>query len=183
MRRVATIALVHETLSEGLGDTVVFDDVLDRSLTLAVEVAGGPAATSVRVERKGVFGEMAGEDATPLALVFTELVTNAVEHGLAGRGGTVRVTVERSGDRLVATVADDGRGLPEKFVPGADGLGTQIVQALVGGELRGRIGWTSPPEGGTVVSVDVTLRSNGGSSRGVRAAVTGPGEPGHGSTG
>jgi two-component sensor histidine kinase len=159
MRRVATIALVHETLSEGLGDTVVFDDVLDRSLALAVEVADG-AGVGVRIERGGTFGEMAGENATPLALVFTELVTNAVEHGLAGRPGTVRITAERSGDRLVATVADDGRGLPEKFVPGADGLGTQIVQALVGGELRGRIGWTSPPEGGTLVTVDVILRGN-----------------------
>jgi two-component sensor histidine kinase len=164
MRRVATIALVHETLSEGLGDTVVFDDVLDRSLALAVEVAGGGSAR-VRIERAGTFGEMAGENATPLALVFTELVTNAVEHGLAGRAGTVRVTAERSGGRLVATVRDDGRGLPEKFVPGADGLGTQIVQALVGGELRGRIGWTSPPEGGTLVTVDVTLRSSGASGR------------------
>jgi two-component sensor histidine kinase len=164
MRRVATIALVHETLSEGLGDTVVFDDVLDRSLALAVEVADG-GGVGVRIDRAGTFGEMAGENATPLALVFTELVTNAVEHGLAGRPGTVRVTAERSGDRLVATVADDGRGLPEKFVPGADGLGTQIVQALVGGELRGRIGWTSPPEGGTLVTVDVTLRGNGGQAR------------------
>jgi two-component sensor histidine kinase len=165
MRRVATIALVHETLSEGLGDTVVFDEVLDRSLTLAVEVARG-AAPSVRVEREGAFGEMAGENATPLALVFTELVTNAVEHGLAGRGGTVRIAAHRSGDHLQATVADDGRGLPEKFVPGVDGLGTQIVQALVGGELRGRIGWTSPPEGGTVVTVDVTLRGARSSQNG-----------------
>ena len=175
MRRVATIALVHETLSEGLGDTVVFDDVLDRSLALAVEVAGG-GAEGVRVEREGAFGEMAGENAAPLALVFTELVTNAVEHGLAGRPGTVRLTADRSGDRLVATVTDDGVGLPEKFSPGVDGLGTQIVQALVGGELRGRIGWASPPEGGTVVTVDVTLRGGAASAR------AGTEAPRHGST-
>ncbi len=163
MRRVATIALVHETLSEGLGDTVVFDDVLDRSLALAVELAADAGA--VRIERRGGFGEMAGENATPLALVVTELVTNAVEHGLAGRPGTVRVTAERSGNSLLATVTDDGRGLPEGFRPGADGLGTQIVQALVGGELRGRIAWVTPPEGGTVVTVDVTLRSVPGAGR------------------
>jgi two-component sensor histidine kinase len=95
-------------------------------------------------------------------------VTNAVEHGLAGRPGTVRVTAERSGDSLLAIVADDGRGLPEGFRPGADGLGTQIVQALVGGELRGRIAWASPPEGGTVVSVDVTLRTPPGAGRGLK---------------
>jgi two-component system, sensor histidine kinase PdtaS len=49
-------------------------------------------------------------------------------------------------------------GLPEGFVPGQAGLGTQIVQALVGGEMRGRISWSSPPEGGTVVEVDVTVK-------------------------
>jgi two-component sensor histidine kinase len=156
MRRVATIALVHESLSEGLGDAVDFDAVLDRTLALAVEVAS-PSAP-VRVRREGVFGEMAGENATPLALVFTELVTNAVEHGVGAAGGTVTVAAKREGRRLQVTVTDDGRGLPEGFRPGADGLGTQIVQALVGGELRGTIAWSTPPEGGTCVRVEVTLR-------------------------
>jgi two-component sensor histidine kinase len=158
MRRVATIALVHESLSEGLGDTVDFDGVLDRTLALAVEVAG--SAAPVRVSRKGAFGEMAGENATPLALVFTELVTNAVEHGVGATGGAVTVTARRNGDHLQATVDDDGVGLPDGFAPGADGLGTQIVQALVGGELRGRIAWSSPSGGGTTVAVDVTLRNS-----------------------
>ena len=39
MRRVATIALVHETLSEGLGETVDVDEVVGRTLSLAVELA------------------------------------------------------------------------------------------------------------------------------------------------
>ncbi len=156
MRRVSTIALVHETLSEALGETVDFDTVLDRTLALAVEVAG---SAGVRVERDGAFGEMAGENATPLALVFTELVTNAVEHGLKGGGGTVVVRAVRDGRHLEATVSDDGVGLPPDFVPGAQGgLGTQIVQALVGGELRGRISWDAAPVGGTRVTVEVTLR-------------------------
>jgi two-component sensor histidine kinase len=157
MRRVATIALVHESLSEGLGDAVDFDVVLDRTLALAVEVAS-PSAP-VRVRRTGGFGEMAGENATPLALVFTELVTNAVEHGVGATGGTVTVSARRDGRSLEATVRDDGCGLPEGFRPGSDGLGTQIVQALVGGELRGTIGWSTPPEGGTCVTVEVTLRN------------------------
>jgi two-component sensor histidine kinase len=44
------------------------------------------------------------------------------------------------------------------FVPGQAGLGTQIVQALVGGEMRGKIIWSEPPEGGTVVEVDVMVK-------------------------
>jgi len=160
MRRVATIALVHETLSEGLGETVQFDDVVERTIALAVELAG--ATSPVIVKREGRFGELEAENATPLALVLTELVTNAVEHGLAAGGGTVTIKAHRSGRRLHATVTDDGKGLPDGFVAGEDGLGTQIVKALVGGEMRGRIAWSSPPGGGTEVSVDVTLRGRGG---------------------
>jgi two-component sensor histidine kinase len=159
MRRVATIALVHETLSEGLGETVEFDDVVERTIAMAVEVAGAGSGTRrVQIQRKGRFGELEAENATPLALVLTELVTNAVEHGLAAGGGTVIIEAHRSGRHLHAAVRDNGTGLPEGFVAGKDGLGTQIVKALVGGEMRGRIAWSSPPEGGTEVTVDVTLR-------------------------
>jgi len=70
----------------------------------------------------------------------------------------VTIAAQRSGRNLHASVRDDGTGLPEGFVAGKDGLGTQIVKALVGGEMRGRIVWSSPPEGGTEVTVDVTLR-------------------------
>jgi two-component sensor histidine kinase len=156
MRRVATIALVHETLSEGFGENVDFDDVVDRTVMLAVELAG--ASAPVRIRREGSFGELAAENATPLALVLTELVTNAVEHGVSAGGGTVTISARRSGPQLHASVRDDGAGLPAGFEAGKDGLGTQIVKALVGGEMQGRIAWASQPEGGTEVTVDVTLR-------------------------
>jgi two-component sensor histidine kinase len=159
MRRVATIALVHETLSEGLGEAVDFDDVVERTVAMAVELAGaGSGSRRVVVQRMGTFGELEAENATPLALVLTELVTNAVEHGLAAGGGTVTIEAYRAGRQLRAVVRDDGAGLPEGFVAGKDGLGTQIVKALVGGEMRGSIGWSSPTGGGTAVTVEVTLR-------------------------
>jgi len=122
-----------------------------------VEVAGSTAPVAVR--REGLFGELEAENATPLALVLTELVTNAVEHGLAAGGGTVTIVADRRGTALRIVVRDDGVGLPPTFQAGRDGLGTQIVQALVGGEMRGRITWVSPPEGGTAVEVEVTLRA------------------------
>ncbi len=65
---------------------------------------------------------------------------------------------ERNGAELRTTIRDDGSGLPEEFRAGQSGLGTQIVQALVSGEMRGRITWEKGPEGGTDVIVEVTLR-------------------------
>lgn len=156
MRRVATIALVHETLSEGLGETVDFDEVVERTVALAVELAGTGARVQVR--REGRFGLLRAQNATPLALVLTELVTNAVEHGLVAGGGTVTISARREGTNLRAVVRDDGAGLPAGFVAGAEGLGTKIVQELVGGEMRGRINWSTPSAGGTEVTVEVALR-------------------------
>lgn len=155
MRRVSTIALVHETLSAGFEEVVEFDDVMDRGLQLIGSLAASHGAASVR--RIGTFGQVGAEDATALALVLTELVTNAVEHGLRGGDGRVEVRAERDGTALVATVADDGAGLPDHFSPHAGGLGSQIVQALVQGELRGSIVWRNRPEGGAEAVVRAEL--------------------------
>ena len=157
MRRVATIAMVHETLSQTLDETVDFDEFIRRNLRLAADVA--IASGDVRTVMTGEFGQVPAEDATALALVLTELVTNAVEHGLADRAsGEVEVFAERDGDHLVVTVSDDGAGLPAGDGPGT-GLGTQIVQALVSNELRGTIEWSPREGGGTQVSIDAHLRN------------------------
>jgi two-component sensor histidine kinase len=156
MRRVSTIALVHETLSQAFDESVDFDDVVDRGLLLVADVA--THQSEVRTRRLGKFGTVRAEDATALALVLTELVTNAAGHGLHGRAGTVTVEAEREGPALRMTVSDDGVGLPEGFTPGEGGLGTQIVTALITGELRGTIEWQPGPQGGTQVRVEVRLR-------------------------
>ncbi|MCL2794603.1 MAG: PAS domain-containing sensor histidine kinase [Microbacteriaceae bacterium] len=154
-RRVAAIAVVHDTLSGGLAQVVDFDDVFDRVLLLVAEVAAGHN-TSVHPVKKGRFGMLQSEYATPLALALTELVTNAVEHGLADRSGEVQIIAERTEDHLVVKVVDDGIGLPEGRV--GSGLGTQIVRTLIQGELGGSIDWHTMMGAGTEVTVEVPLR-------------------------
>jgi two-component system, sensor histidine kinase PdtaS len=159
VRRVGTIALVHETLSQGFDETVDFDEIVARGLAAVVEVA--TRDVPVRAERSGSFGRLRAEDATALAMVVTELVHNAIEHGLAGTGGVVSVRAERSGveddELLTVTVTDDGSGLPDDFDPDASGLGTQIVTSLVQ-DLRGRITWESAKPRGTTVRFVARLR-------------------------
>jgi len=156
MRRVAAIAVVHDTLSEGLSQNVDFDVVFERVLMLVAEVASGTNQV-VRPLSKGSFGVLPSEYATPLALVLTELVTNAVEHGLAGRSdGEVLITANRTSDRLSVTVRDNGGGLPEGKV--GEGLGTQIVRTLVQGELGGSIDWHTLEDEGTEVTIEVPLQ-------------------------
>lgn len=154
MRRVSAIALVHDTLSEGLNQDVNFDEVFDRIMMLATEVAS-TLNTKVTPIIDGKFGQLKSEIATPLAVALTEVITNAVEHGLADRSGVVAVNAERKQKQLLITVSDNGRGLPEGKV--GPGLGTQIIRTLIEGELRGTIHWSSPKEGGARVAISLPL--------------------------
>jgi two-component sensor histidine kinase len=103
----------------------------------------------------GKFGTLKSELATPLAVALTEVVTNAVEHGLADRSGVIHINAERKQKQLHITVSDNGKGLDGGVV--GQGLGTQIIRTLIQGELRGSISWMSPADGGTRVSITIPL--------------------------
>src|SRR5207237_580421 len=97
--------------------------------------------------------------ATPLVMVLTEIVQNAVEHGFPEpAAGSVTVTARRSNRRVEVVVADDGKGLPAGFsLEGSDRLGLQIVRTLVQSELRGTIEVRPRAGGGTEAVLDVPL--------------------------
>jgi two-component system, sensor histidine kinase PdtaS len=151
VRRVTSIALVHETLSQTMGEEVDFDAVADQLAAMTVDVAA--TGSRAEVHREGSFGILPGTLATPLALVLSELMQNAVEHGAAR---SIRVGVSRRGQQLDMVVADDGRGLPAGFsLERADGLGLQIVRTLVVGEMRGTLAIRPAPYGGTEAAVAI----------------------------
>jgi two-component system, sensor histidine kinase PdtaS len=161
MRRVSSIALVHETLSSAIDEEVAFDEVVDRLAGMLADVSGGSGR--VVVSRTGSFGELPAALATPLVMVLTELIGNAVEHGFpGGASGTVQVAGRRERGVLTVRVIDDGAGLPDRFSLGSsDRLGLQIVQTLVNTELDARLELdrrTGTGERGTAVTLRIPLR-------------------------
>jgi two-component sensor histidine kinase len=98
VRRIASIALVHETLSNSRDSSVAFDDVLDSLVTHALELS--PRMNELRIDRTGSFGSLEPRIATPLALVITELIHNALEHGLAEEGLALGIHVSSSASEL-----------------------------------------------------------------------------------
>jgi len=155
VRRVGAIAVVHETLSQGFDESVDFDEVADRLTRLVTDV--GAHGAPIRTRRSGSFGAISSDAATPLAMVFTELIQNAVEHAFdAERGGSITVDCAREGERLRMRVTDDGVGLPPGFrLEDAASLGLSIVSTLMG-ELNGSISLGARAEGtGTCVSLDI----------------------------
>ncbi len=159
VRRVGAIAVVHETLSQAFDETVDFDAVTDRLTRLVTDVGSpvGPLAAPVRTRRTGSFGAISSDAATPLAMVFTELIQNAVEHAFdPDLGGSIEITCAREGDGLRLRVEDDGRGLPPDFdLENSASLGLSIVSTLVG-ELGGEISLDrGGAQGGTRVELSV----------------------------
>ena len=155
VRRVGSIAIVHDTLSQTFDESVDFDDVADRLRAMVGDVSS--ADGHVRTARQGSFGVLTGEVATPLAMVLTELLQNAVEHGLRGRTGTVTLRARRVGDGLWVDVEDTGPGLPAGFDLANGTLGLSIVRALVEGELYGELTHGATPDGGARMSLHIPL--------------------------
>jgi two-component sensor histidine kinase len=155
VRRVGSIAVVHETLSATGQDRVAFDEVADRVIASVVEVAA--TAGMVRAERIGEFGLLSPAIATPLAMVLAELVQNALEHGLGAGAGHLEVRIARGPHDLRMVVADDGVGLPAGFtLEGSTNLGLQIVRTLTVNELGGQI-TLNRVNNGTEVVVEIPL--------------------------
>jgi two-component system, sensor histidine kinase PdtaS len=155
VRRVSSIAVVHETLSGALDEAMRFDDVADQVFAMVADVSGA----NVSVTRQGSFGVLTAEVATPLAMVLSELVQNAVEHAYGeGESGTVEVVVASApGDVLRVEVVDSGRGLPPDFtIDSSDRLGLAIVRTLVESELVGTLSLQQRPGGGTVAIVELS---------------------------
>jgi two-component sensor histidine kinase len=158
VRRVSSIALVHDALSMSVNEEVNLDEVVDRILPIMNDVAAPDNPdTPIRINRAGDLGVLDADRATALIMVITELVQNAIEHAFdsSTQQGCVTIRAERSARWLDVVIHDDGRGLPQGFsLEKSDRLGLQIVRTLVSAELDGSLGMHEGPEGGT----DVVLR-------------------------
>jgi two-component system, sensor histidine kinase PdtaS len=127
VHRILAIAAVHEVLTERRDDDVELAELFERLRGMLVQGLGSSKPVESALEPVS----LAGNRVTALALVFSELLQNALEHG----GRSVRIELaERNGD-VVLAIADDGGGIRGK----ESGTGLSIVRALVRDELRGTL--------------------------------------------
>ncbi|MDX2380800.1 MAG: sensor histidine kinase [Acidimicrobiia bacterium] len=141
VRRIRTIALVHESLSREPGEDIAFIEIVRPLLRLAEEGLQSPDRP-VRFKVTGDGGRIPAHTATPLSVVLTELLQNAVDHGFpeGSRGGEVSVSLAHTRGQLHVEVIDNGRGVDPGFdLDATTGLGLSIVRTLVTTELNGTI--------------------------------------------
>jgi two-component sensor histidine kinase len=164
VRRIRTIALVHEALSREPGDDVTFLEIVRPLLRLADEGLQS-IDRPVRFSVQGDGGRIPAAIATPLSVVLTELLQNAVDHGFpeGSAGGDVIVRLSNAEGRLRLTVVDNGRGVDSGFrLEDATGLGLSIVRTLVTTELDGAISMRPlTPDDVATVGLDAARSTRG----------------------
>ena len=157
-QRISSIGVVHEMLSRGGGDEVLFGDVVKPILAMAES----PELVPVKIRLVGEGPVVSTTTASSLAVVLNELVQNAVEHGFpdGSSGGTVTVELVYTSTELTIRVHDDGIGVPPGFnLEQHSGLGLTIIRTLVNGELGGKLSIRPalPSSPGTVAELTVDL--------------------------
>jgi two-component system, sensor histidine kinase PdtaS len=132
VNRILAIAAVHEELMERRDEDVDLDELIERLRTMLVQSLAGGKRVEARLEKVS----LPGHRATALALVFSELFQNALEHG----GSTVSVELGRRDGQVLLSIADNGAGI---LGGSSSGTGLSIVRALVHDELRGTLEFRS----------------------------------------
>lgn len=152
--RIGSIALVHEILSEDVGDAAEFGEVARRIARMVGDGLSLPGHDFV-IKVVGEPGRLGADIATPLAVTMSELLQNSLEHAFPdGQPGTVGVDLARADGYVVMVVWDNGIGMPEEPLRVAR-LGLQIVRTLTA-EMGGRLSIKS--EGGTRTEVRIPIR-------------------------
>jgi two-component system, sensor histidine kinase PdtaS len=131
VNRILAIAAVHEVLTERRDDDVDLSELVERLRAMIVQSLGSDKQVVSTFEPVHLHGARA----TALALVFTELLQNALEHG----GDDVHVSLSLENGTVALTVADSGGWA----LDAEEGTGLSIVRALVRDELRGELALSS----------------------------------------
>lgn len=127
LERVNAIATVHRRLFQS-SDVERFDvSAFVRDLVADMTGAANREEIQVRLDLERV--DVAASKAAPLALIISELFSNALRHAFPeGRAGVILVSITRLNDEFRIEIADDGVGLPEQAK--SSGFGLTIVQLL-----------------------------------------------------
>lgn len=171
--RLRRFAMAEESVLEPADVTAMLD--------FALESAIGRARSGVIVDRAYEAGIGQVEcHVGALAEALFQVAKNAVES--MPRGGTVRASARRDGDRVILSVADEGNGIPparlakifDPFyardtvdtltggrllppLPGKSGLGLSAVYGLVA-SMGGKVEITSEVGKGTEISIVLPVR-------------------------
>jgi len=155
--RIGAIAQLYDLISQSSrGQTVAVDAYL-REITKTMSASLLGNTSGIKIEVKAEALHIDPDRAVPFGLLVNELATNAVKHAFPGGRGRVVLSVERAGDQMELTVADDGVGIKDQDLTKIpEKRGSDYVAIFVR-----QLGGTIVPSGlegtGTIVRIRLPL--------------------------
>ena len=112
--RIGAIAQLYDLISHSSRGPAVAVDAYLREIakTMSASLLGNTSGIKIEVKAEAL--DIDPDRAVPFGLLVNELATNAIKHAFPGGTGRVVLSVERVGDQIELTVADDGIGMKEK---------------------------------------------------------------------
>lgn len=157
--RVNSVARIQRSLHDPQRQQVDFGQFLRGMVEEVLHASGVQDRVTYRIDADPV--PITSDQSVPLALICTECLSNAIEHGLAGGGDlSIDISLKLAGDdRAVLEVRDDGVGLPDGYdIASSQSLGLQIARQFAN-QLGGTIQMHS--DNGTLVRLDFPLQRDG----------------------
>ncbi len=147
--RIMALAHVHNVLTNENWDYANIRDIAGTIMSPHAD------ATSSRLRLEGPSLRLEPRRAIPLALVISELATNAVKYGaLSVPGGGVRIKWSVDAGHLLLEWSESGG--PPPVEPSRTGYGTQFIQGAVTRELGGKVEMMFQPTG-LICMIDIPL--------------------------
>jgi two-component sensor histidine kinase len=165
MNRLKSMAVIQESLSYGESEALNLTDVLTQ---IASQTQMSLVAPHRRIRIRFAHADdiqLPTNRVTACALVFNELLINAVKHGFGEQeSGEIRIELHDRGEDIELVMEDTGRGLPEDFSPDkSTSIGLDIIRTLVQDDLKGTIEFSTLPQGGTRAKLLFPKQAPGGS--------------------
>ncbi|MEI9990606.1 MAG: PAS domain-containing protein [Rhizomicrobium sp.] len=154
--RIGAIAQLYDLISQSSrGRTVAIDAYLTEIAKAMAASLGADSGIAIKVKAEAL--QIDPDRAVPFGLLVNELATNAIKHAFPGGSGQVLLTVERIGDEIELTVADDGVGMKDKVVAKLpEKRGADYVAIFVR-QLHGRLTVSGPGQPGTAIKISLPL--------------------------
>jgi len=154
LARIEALSTVHRRLYQS--DDLMSFDVAEFARDIVINLVGSTGRPNIEVSLALEPAFLPARLAAPLALVFNELVTNALKHAFPDRrAGRITVEIATAHDQLRITVADDGAGLSDQPT-GPGSFGRRLIDALVQ-QLGATATWTALLPSGLRVDVQMPL--------------------------
>jgi two-component sensor histidine kinase len=155
--RIGAIAELYDLISRtGDGHAIALDAYLEE-IARAMSDSLLASTSGIKIEVKAEALEIDPLRAVPLGLLVNELGTNAIKHAFPSGTGRIVLSVERDGDLIELTVADDGAGMKEKYLArNSEKHGSDYVAIFVR-QIGGTIAVSSAEGTGTSVRVRFPL--------------------------